>query len=77
MVTYTLCSVNKYNTFIDLLYNFVCQLSHMQKHRHGSKTQCRTRTSLQQGLALAATAAGLSRDNTTALQYNVLTDKEQ
>jgi hypothetical protein len=38
MVPYALCSMNKYNTFIDVLYNFVCQLLHMQKHRHGSKT---------------------------------------
>jgi hypothetical protein len=90
MVSYALFSVNKYNTFIGLLYYCVCQLLHMQNHRHDSKTQCTTRTSLWPlpgsysrvswavpGLALAATAAGISQDDTAALQYSILTDKEQ
>ena len=83
--------MNKYNTFIGLLHYFVCQLLHMKNCRHDSKTQCTTRTSLWPspgpyitvswavpGLALAAAAAaGISQDDSAALQYIILTDKEQ
>lgn len=62
----------------------------MQTLHHGSVTQYRARASLRPsqgpytrvswavpGLPLEATAASVSQNDTAALQYKILTDKEQ